>query len=421
MPRKIKNGTKAKKKTKTATRTATKAPKKTATKTATARKAPAAATKPVTLLVGTRKGAFILRGDGARQTWRLDETLFLGHIVHHAVQDPRNPAVVLVAARTGHLGPTVFRSTDGGKSWKEAARPPAFRKAAAGETGRVVDHVFWLTPGHVAEPGVWYAGTSPQGLFQSTDDGATWEGVDGFNESPDRARWCGGDGTPDGPKMHSVIVDPRDASHLYLGMSSGGVMESLDRGASWSALIDGLEVVRGFDASVQIYHDPHCMRLHPLRPDRLYQQNHCGIYRIDRPARTWTRIGRNMPSTPDDSPGDVGFPMVLHPRDPDTCWVFPMDATDVWPRTSPGGAPAVYGTRDGGDSWQRLARGLPKNNAWFTVKRQAMVADDRTPVGIYFGTTGGEVWGSRDEGRSWGCLALHLPHIYAVETATLPR
>ncbi len=137
---------------------------------------------------------------------------------------------MLMAARTGHLGPTVFRSTDGGQNWTEATRPPAFAKAPEGETGRVVDHVFWLTPGHATEPGTWYAGTSPQGLFRSTDHGASWESVAGFNDHPMRRDWTGGeqDGTPDGPKLHSILVDPRDPKHLYIGMSSGGVFESTD-------------------------------------------------------------------------------------------------------------------------------------------------------------------------------------------------
>ncbi|MEW6776256.1 MAG: glycosyl hydrolase [Bdellovibrionota bacterium] len=367
------------------------------------------------LLVGTRKGAFFFSSDASRKNWRPLAPAFFGHIVHHAVQDPRSPKTLLVAARTGHLGPTVFRSEDFGKTWKEAVQPPAFKKVPEGQKGRVVDHTFWLTPGHSSEPGVWYGGTSPHGLFRSEDNGATWSGVDGFNESPNYEKWSGGDGTPDGPKMHSIIVDPRDASHLYFGLSSGGVMESTDRGRTWTPLIDGLEVVAGFPKDDQRTHDPHCVRLHPLNPDRLYQQNHCGIYRIDRPSKTWTRIGKKMPA----DVGDVGFPMVLHPRDPDVCWVFPMDGTEVWPRTSPGGKPAVYGTKNGGNSWQRLDKGLPKSNAWLTVKRQAMTADSFNPVGIYFGTTSGDVWGSRDEGRSWACLARHLPHVYSVEVAHL--
>ena len=131
------------------------------------------------------------------------------------------------------------------------------------------------------------------------------------------------DGTPDGPKLHSILVDPRNANHLYLGMSSGGVHESVDRGCSWEPLIDGLDVVEGFDASKAWFHDPHCVRLCPSQPDRLYQQNHCGIYRLDRPARRWERIGINMPR----EVGDIGFPMIVHPRDADTAWVFPMDGS----------------------------------------------------------------------------------------------
>lgn len=372
--------------------------------------------KGFAVLVGTRKGAFVLTSDRARRSWKLSKPHFLGHIVHHLVQDPREPRTLLMAARTGHLGPTLFRSTDFGKNWKEASRIPSFPKVPEGQKGRVVDHVFWLTPGHASESGVWYAGTSPQGIFRSEDGGVTWESLAGFNESPSYSTWCGGDGTPDGPKLHSVLVDPSDAAHLYLGLSSGGVMESLDRGKTWKPLLGGLEVVEGFDVKTQASHDPHCVRIHPVQPTRLYQQNHCGIYRIDRPSDTWVRIGKNMPR----EVGDVGFPMVLHPRDPDTCWVFPMDGTQVWPRTSPGGKPAVYGTTNGGKTWKRLAGGLPASDAYFTVKRQAMSADAGTPAGIYFGTTNGEVWGSRDEGRSWKCIARHLPHIYSVETAVLP-
>lgn len=222
-----------------------------------------------------------------------------------------------MAARTGHLGPTVFRSLDGGETWKEASRPPAFRKAAEGEKGRVVDHVFWLTPGHSREPNAWYAGTSPQGLFRSEDGGDTWDPAAGFNDHPMRPKWCGDEapqGTPDGSKLHSILIDPRD---------------------------------------------------------------------------------------------------------PKTAWVFPMDGTEVWPRVSPGGKPAAYVTRDSGQTWQRLDRGLPRSQGWLTVKRQAMSGDAHEPIGIYFGTTSGEVWASTNEGAEWTCIARHLPEIYAVEATEL--
>jgi photosystem II stability/assembly factor-like uncharacterized protein len=367
------------------------------------------------VLVGTRKGLFLLTGDAGRKTWRLSPPHFLGHVVNHAVLDPRDGRTLLAAARAGHLGPTVFRSTDRGRTWQEASRPPAFPKAPAGEAGLVVAHVFWLTPGHASEPGVWYAGTSPQGLFRSADGGDTWQGIDGFNAHPMRTAWVGGlqEAPPDGATLHSINVDPRDPQHLYIGMSAGGAFESTDGGARWTPLNRGVAADFLPDPDPEYGHDVHCLRISPAAPDVLYQQNHCGIYRLERPGDRWARIGEKMPKTV----GDIGFPMVLHPRDAQTAWVFPMDGTTVWPRTSPGGKPAVYGTRNGGASWQKLAQGLPAKDAWWTVKRQAMCADARSPVGLYFGTTSGEVWASTDEGKRWRCMARHLPHIYSVEVA----
>ena len=374
----------------------------------------AAAARPprnTTLLVATRKGLWSLIADASRRQWKLVGPQFLGNIVHHAMLDPRDGKTLLAAARTGHLGPTIFRSTDRGRTWKEASAPPAFEPGS----GRTVDHTFWLTPAHASEPGAWYAGTSPQGLFRSTDGGATWTGVAGFNNHPRRKEWCGGDqdGTPDGPKLHSILVDPRDARHMYIAMSSGGIFESVDAGGDWRPLNRGVRADFLPNPDPEFGHDPHCLRLHPLAPDRLYHQNHCGIYRLDRPAERWSEIGVSMPK----SVGSIGLPIVLHPRDPDTLWVFPMDGTKVWPRVSPGGKPAAYRSVNGGKTWQRQATGLPKAQTWWTVKRQAMTADQAASVGVYFGTTSGEVWGSRDEGRTWKCLAAHLPEIYAVEAA----
>lgn len=377
----------------------------------------AARPRSVVLMVATRKGAWLYHGDGARESWRADGPHFLGHTISHLVLDPRDGRTLLAAAKTGHLGPTIFRSTDLGRSWKEAAQPPAFAPAVEGMAGRSVDHTFWLTPGHPEEADVWYAGTSPQGLFRSSDGGATWQPFSCINDDPQYRKWMGSaqDGTPDGPKLHSIIVDPRNAEHMYIAMSGGGVHETLDCGRTFSPLIGNLDVVEGFDKAVATFHDPHCVRLCPSDPDRLYQQNHCGIYRLDRPSGRWVNIGHSMPQ----AVGSIGFPIVVHPRDSETAWVFPMDGTTVWPRTSPGGMPAVYVTRDGGSNWQRLDAGLPECQAWWTVKRQAMTADRQDPVGLYFGTTSGELWASRDEGAQWACIARHLPEIYAVEVADL--
>jgi photosystem II stability/assembly factor-like uncharacterized protein len=364
------------------------------------------------LLVGTRKGLWALTSDDRRR-WAAGEPHHFGQIIQHAVPDRRDGRTVLVAAGTGHLGPTVLRSVDGGETWAEASKPPAFD--AGDRLDRALTKLFWLTPGHPDEEGTWYAGgASPQGLFRSEDGGDTWAPVAGWNDHPMWETWTSWpeDNTPDGSMLHSILVDPRDADHLYLGLSGGGVFESTDSGADWTPLNQGVAADFFPGPPPEFGHDPHCVRLHPAQPDRLYQQNHCGIYRLDRPATKWTRIGDNMPR----AIGDIGFPIELHPRDPDTAWVFPMDGTEVWPRTSVDGRPAAYVTRDAGETWAAQSGGLPER-AWFTVKRQAMTTDDGDPVGVYFGTTSGEVWGSADEGESWSCLAQHLPEIYSVEWA----
>lgn len=366
------------------------------------------------LLIGTRKGAWVFSDDGRRGAWRVDGPLFLGQIISHFVQDPRNPRVQLMAAKTGHLGPTIFRSTDAGATWAEAKRPPAFPKAKDEATARAVDHSFWVEPGHASEPGVWWAGTSPPGLFVSEDDGASWDSVAGFNDHPMYSNWVPADaGTPDGPLLNQILIDPRDAAHMYLATSTAGVFESLDRAASWAPLNKGVEANFLPDPYPEYGQDAHFVAFSPPMPDRLYQQNHCGIYRLDRPDELWARIGRAMPP----EIGDIGFTIVPHPRDADTAWVFPMDGTDVWPRVSPGGRPAVYRTADAGASWRRQDAGFPAEQAWFTVKRQAFCADQAAPLGLYLGTTGGEVWASDDEGESWRRIAEHLPEIYSVVAA----
>jgi hypothetical protein len=385
-----------------------------------------------TWILGTRKGAWALRNDG--RDGRMDEPWFFGMQVHHVVQDPRGQGHLLAAVRTGHLGPTIYRSTDGGRGWKESEKPPRFKakeeyvnSALDADDGRrqglTLDHVFFLSPGHASQPGVWFAGSSPIGLFKSEDDGVTWEGVAGFNDNPSLAKWCYNfaPGTPDGPKCHSVQVDPSNPKRLLVGMSGGGLCLSDDQGNSWRPVNGGVAMdfapPREDGSEYEYGHDPHDAVIHPANPRRWYHQNHCGIYRLDwqdnEPQR-WKRIGNNMPK----DVGDIGFPMTCHPKDDKTIWVVPMDGGTVWPRTSVNGKPAVFRSRDGGESWQRLDRGLP-SHAWHTVLRQAMAHSGNASVNLAFGTTSGEVWGSVDEGDSWRNLASGLPKIMSVTASRL--
>jgi photosystem II stability/assembly factor-like uncharacterized protein len=387
-------------------------------------------------LIGTRKGAWTATRTGnGPGDWKIGEPWFFGCQVHHLIQDPRGSGTILAAVKTGHLGPTLYRSTDAGRTWKESERPPRFKtpEEYAGSPlpeddprrkGRTVDHVFFLAPGHASTPQRWYAGTSGIGLFQSDDDGVTWSAVEGFNDEPQLRKWCYefSEQTPDGSKCHSVQVHPQDARRLTLGLSGGGIFLSEDAGKTWRPINSGVAIdplpPKEDGSEYEYGHDPHDLVVHPAQPDRWYHQNHCGIYRLDwKPGaekQRWTRIGNNMPK----EVGDIGFPMTCHPRNALTCWVFPMDGGTVWPRVSPDGRPAVYRTVDGGTSWQRQDKGLPER-AWYTVFRQAMAHDGRSPLGLAFGTTSGDVYYSADEGERWQAIARYLPKIHSVTAARL--
>ena len=366
------------------------------------------------LLVATDKGAFLYYSDGDRRHWDVNGPHFLGSTIHHLILDPRDNKTLLASVHSRQSGSTIFRSSDFGKTWISARKSPAFPKD---KLKRKVDHIFYLAPGHDSESKVWYAGTSPQGLFRSEDSGDNWDSVTGFNNNPKWTEWTSEspDGYPKVPKLHSILVDPMDREHMYLGMSYGGVFETTDYGKTWEPLNGGVKADYLNKAKPIFGHEPHSVIFHPFKPERLYQQNHCGIYRIDRPKNKWERIGDNMPA----DIGDIGFPIAIHPADPNTIWVFPIDGNEAWSRVSPEGQPALYCSQDGGDTWFRQDIGLPMRNAWFTVLRQALATDCVDNAGIYFGTTSGSLWMSDNEGNSWRQIAVHLPRIIAVETGVI--
>ncbi len=369
----------------------------------------------INLAIGTRKGAFILTGNRSSE-WTLSDPILLGEIIYHMVPDSRNKNKILIATKTGHLGPTVFRSEDGGKTWKESTTPPKFPKASKDEERRSVDFVFWLTPSNKEEPDTWYAGTSPQGLFRSDDGGNNWYPVDSFNNYPliktvtkDQV------GPPiypnNGPLLHSINVDPRNKKHICLALSSGGFFESKDGGLTWRAFNKNVLADFQPDPYPEWGQCVHNMQLHPANPDVVYQQNHCGVYKVNLVEdKQWERIGNNLPK----NICDFGFALILHPKDVNKIWVVPMDSREGTAITSIGGKPALYHSKDGGNNWIRQDKGFPTKNGFFTVLRQASTHDSQDPLGLYIGTRSGEVWASFDEGQKWQCLVDHLPDVYSL-------
>ena len=367
----------------------------------------------VLVLVATRKGAWLFRGDGARRAWRVDGPHFLGHVLNHLVLDPRDRRTLLAAAKTGHLGPTVFRSTDLGRTWKEAARPPAF---AEGRRPRRRPHLL-AHPGPRVRARRLVRRHLAAGPLPLRGRRRHLGAVLLVNDDPQYRKWMGTvqDGTPDGPKLHSILVDPRDPAHLYFAMSSGGVHESLDGGQTWAPLVAGMEVVEGFDAGRPDVPRPALrpalpeqprppLPAEPLRhlPDRpavervgAHREEHAeagGRHRLpDGGAPARRRHGVGLPDGRHDGlaahePRRQARGLRDAQRRPDL----------AAPRRRPARAPGVVDGQAAGDGGGRAE-----------------------PVGLYFGTTSGELWASRDEGRRWSCIARHLPEIYAVEAAEL--
>ena len=324
----------------------------------------------IILLISTSKGGFIYYSDHKRRNWEVNGPFLLGSIVHHMVLDPRDGRTMLMAAQTKEHGPTIFKSFDMGMTWKPVSNPPKFKDS------RSIAHVFRLVPGHASQPGTWYAGTSPQGLFNSEDNGDNWNSIDSFNEGEIWHSWCPvhpGEGLKY-QKVHSINIDINNKDHLIVGMASGGTFESIDMGKTWDAINSGIHNITREGVPGDCGFDPHCVLQHPMDSNRIYQQNQCGIFRMDLPTKTWTHIGDNI------EVGDIGFSICLNPTDPETLWAFPMEGTDIWSRVCTGGRPGVYCTVDGGNSWFRQDIGLPMWHAWFTVMSRAMIADHLDPV-----------------------------------------
>jgi photosystem II stability/assembly factor-like uncharacterized protein len=351
----------------------------------------------VLILAGTHKGLFLLRGDEDRRTWEVEGPLLTGWDVLHAVRDPRNGAL-LACTNSFAYGPTVQRSQDEGQTWErsEGLGMPE-------DSGLTLERTWHVEPGHESEPDALWLGAAPGALFRSDDGGSSWEPVQGIVAHPTREQWMPGAG---GMCCHSIALDRADGQRLYVGISAAGVFRSEDGGATWTPANRSVAADFLPDPYPEVGQCVHKLLIHPERPERLWQQNHCGVYRSDDRGESWERLdGNGLPS-------DFGFALAIHPRDPDTAWVVPEEGSGN--RVTCDGRLGVYRTRDAGASWElRPAH----ENAWVAVLREAAASDALDPVGVYVGTQSGSVFVSPDEGESWIEAARHLPPVLSVEVA----
>jgi photosystem II stability/assembly factor-like uncharacterized protein len=358
----------------------------------------------IVLLVGTRKGLFRAVSDGDRRKWRLEGPHLAGYETYHAIVDPRDRETGYAAVHHSVWGVHIHRSDDLGHTWELA--PEAPHHAAPAER-KSLKAIWYLAPGHVDDPDTLYAGIQPAGLFASRDRGNSWEPVTGLNEHATRDTWQPAKG---GLALHSIYIDPRDAQRIYAAVSAGGVYRSDDGGSTWKPANRGVRAEYLPDTRPETGHCVHRLVLHPARPDRLYQQSHTGTYRTDNRGEDWLEITEGLPS-------DFGYAVAADPNDPDTVYMIPEESSHV--RTTVGGSITVYRSRDAGANWEPLRRGLPQENAYVTILREAIDTDDLDPCGVYFGTSSGHLFASRDGGESWEIIAGFLPRILSVQATVV--
>jgi len=353
------------------------------------------------VLVGTRKGLFLFHSRD-RKRWHTRGPYFEGETIRHAVLDPRNGKTIYAGVTSEHWGPVVMHSKNFGGKWVHGEEGPRFSK----ESGISVTRIWQIQ--HGADDDL-YVGVEPAGLFRSDDRGETWRSVDGLNYRSDRKDWQPGGG---GLCLHSILPYSGDPKRMLVAISASGVFGTNDGGTTWRSMNGG---VRKYSEDAVFVDNvaescPHKLVRDTKDPSIVYMQNHTGVYRRKRGDAAWTAIEKGLSST-------FGFPMAAHPHKAETLYAVPLEGD--FNRVTPGGAMAVYRTTNSGQRWARLHRGLPQKNAWFTVLRDAMRTDDADPVGVYVGTTTGQLYYSRNEGDSWQLLADHLPQVQSVEAGTV--
>ena len=367
----------------------------------------------VRVLVGTRKGAFILTADGRRDRWEVNGPLFGGWELYHLKGSPAEPNRIYASQSTGWFGQVIQRSDDGGSTWDAVGNEfvydgiPGTHQWYDGtphpwEFARV-----WHLEPSLTDPDTVHAGVEDAALFRSVDGGRSWEELSGLRGHGSGPSWQPGAG---GMCLHTIVVDPRDAARMLVAISAAGVFRSEDAGTTWSPANQGLHSEGIPDSDAEVGHCVHHLASHPSRPDVVFMQKHWDVMRSDDGGESWTEVSGDLPT-------DFGFTIDVHAHEPDTVYVVPITSdSEHYP---PEGRLRVFRSRVGGNEWEPLTAGLPQENCYVNVLRDAMAVDSLDPCGVYFGTTGGQVYASRDAGDSWTPIVHDLPAVLSVEVQTL--
>ncbi|MFI5008116.1 MAG: WD40/YVTN/BNR-like repeat-containing protein [Solirubrobacterales bacterium] len=359
----------------------------------------------VLLLVGTMKGAFLLRSRSRSSSWEMGGPYFPGAAVYAMAYDDRGRRPRLwAAAESMHWGSVLHSSDNFGKTW---TNPEEANVRYPEDTGLALSQIWQICPGRADEPKVLYCGVAPAGLFETRDGGRTWSLVRGLFDHPHRPKWEPGGG---GLTLHTIVPHPTDRKRLLVAISTGGVYRTEDGGRSFQASNRGIGSAGLPDKHPEFGQCVHKVVRNASRPERFFLQNHGGLYRSDDGGQSWQDMANGVPS-------DFGFAMAAHPHDPDTVYIIPLESDRF--RCVPEGKLRVYRTRDAGKSWRPLAKGLPQRQAYETVLRDGLATDTKDPAGVYFGTRSGNVFASRDEGASWKRIVEGLPPVVCVKAAVV--
>ncbi len=367
----------------------------------------------VRVLVGTRKGAFVLTSDGKRQEWEINGPHFAGWEIYHVKGSPADANRLYASQCSGWFGQLIQRSDDGGKTWEPVGNE--FKYDGVPGTHQWYDgtqhpwefkRVWHLEPS-LTEPETVYAGVEDAALFRSSDGGRTWQELTGLRGHESGPRWSPGAG---GMGVHTILLDPTDPDRMFVAISAAGVFRTDDGGSTWRPMNRGLHSQYIPDPNAEVGHCVHRIAKHASRPNVLFMQKHWDVMRSDDAGESWHEVSGNLPT-------DFGFPIDVHAHEPDTVFVVPIKSdSEHFP---PDGKLRVYRSRTGGNDWEPLTDGLPQRDCYVNVLRDAMAVDSLDSCGVYFGTTGGQVYASANGGDSWAPIVRDLPAVLSVEVQTL--